>query len=484
MSQRLGEKWVWFYGEVVNVKDPHKSGRVQVRVKGYHDDKSKIPDEKLPWAQVILPVTSASVHKVGASPTGLLPKSKVVGFWFDPDDLRIPIILGTVGSAGDLDEKGGVSKGGKIPPNEKTNSTNPLARPKGKDDAGGDRNPKVLKNALDPKTERPNDDSLEKKSITEVAKDKLKFPDQKTIGLLTKDLKSDVLGSISKIDPSNISGAIPSALSSLLKIDAISSLGNASGLFKMASSALQTMMAQAINNAGGSQNDINKVLNTLLAFIQSPEFLKLSAEHQQTFLKAVSDLADDPKVSPIDTTINPTQILSGLTNGISSASNPAAVMDAVATTAINGVSSQFSNILNGRNLNASALTGIMNNLSSSLASEGIKAIMGSSINPANLLSQASQLLGSSGTNLLNVVNKDLPKTVNNGSKIQNTLTDALKNLSRVKKKKEQNPYEEDLAKARELATNRVKEHLAAGATSGTVTATVGGATVTQTFTAG
>ena len=52
------EGFVWWYGVVEDRKDPLYLGRVKVRCMGFHtDDKSLIPTEDLPWAQVILPAT-------------------------------------------------------------------------------------------------------------------------------------------------------------------------------------------------------------------------------------------------------------------------------------------------------------------------------------------------------------------------------------------------------------------------------------------
>lgn len=89
---------IWI-GVVTNVMDPHRSGRVQVRVFGRHDDIVNIPDADLPWAQVLQPVTSASIGRIGTAPVGLVVGSRVAGNWLDSDQ-QLPIILGTVGRAG------------------------------------------------------------------------------------------------------------------------------------------------------------------------------------------------------------------------------------------------------------------------------------------------------------------------------------------------------------------------------------------------
>lgn len=96
----FGESISWWLGIVVNVYDPHESGRVQIRVFGRHDDTVNIPDDSLPWALVMQPVTSAGIGKVGSSPVGLVKNSRVVGLWLD-NDHQYPLVMGTVGKSGD-----------------------------------------------------------------------------------------------------------------------------------------------------------------------------------------------------------------------------------------------------------------------------------------------------------------------------------------------------------------------------------------------
>ena len=94
----FGESVSCWLGKVVNIKDPHESGRVQVRIYGRHDDISNIPDESLPWALVIQPVTSAAQGRLGSAPVGLTKNSQVFGFWLDSDH-QYPLIMGTIGKS-------------------------------------------------------------------------------------------------------------------------------------------------------------------------------------------------------------------------------------------------------------------------------------------------------------------------------------------------------------------------------------------------
>ena len=86
-----------FVGVVENRKDPLQLGRVQVRIFGIHaEDKTAVPTEDLPFAQVVMPVTSASMSGVGRSPTGLVEGSWVFGVLIDEREFQTPIILGTL----------------------------------------------------------------------------------------------------------------------------------------------------------------------------------------------------------------------------------------------------------------------------------------------------------------------------------------------------------------------------------------------------
>jgi hypothetical protein len=61
---------------VVNIQDPLKAGRVQIRVTGHMDDQQQIPDDKLPWVKIANPTTSASLQ-TSTTTHGLLPGSMV-----------------------------------------------------------------------------------------------------------------------------------------------------------------------------------------------------------------------------------------------------------------------------------------------------------------------------------------------------------------------------------------------------------------------
>jgi hypothetical protein len=92
----VGKDFSWFFGVVEDVQDPLNIGRVRVRCFGHHTDNViDLPTEDLPWAQVMMPVTSASFSGIGTSATGLITGAHVVGFFMDGENAQMPMIMGT-----------------------------------------------------------------------------------------------------------------------------------------------------------------------------------------------------------------------------------------------------------------------------------------------------------------------------------------------------------------------------------------------------
>ena len=95
----VGGNFIWFTGVVEDVNDPEEMGRYRVRCFGYHsDNRGDIPTEDLPWASVMMPVTSASTSGIGHSATGLVQGSWVIGFFRDGSNVQDPVIMGSIPS--------------------------------------------------------------------------------------------------------------------------------------------------------------------------------------------------------------------------------------------------------------------------------------------------------------------------------------------------------------------------------------------------
>jgi len=58
--------------------------------------KAELPTEMLPWAQVLMPITSASQTGVGQAPVGPVEGTWVMGFYRDGELAQEPVMVGTL----------------------------------------------------------------------------------------------------------------------------------------------------------------------------------------------------------------------------------------------------------------------------------------------------------------------------------------------------------------------------------------------------
>ena len=87
-----------FVGVVEDRFDPEKLGRLRVRCLGVHtSNKNKIATADLPWASVVLPVTSSGISGLGQSPSFIVEGAWVWGYFRDGDSLmQEMVIVGTL----------------------------------------------------------------------------------------------------------------------------------------------------------------------------------------------------------------------------------------------------------------------------------------------------------------------------------------------------------------------------------------------------
>ena len=92
------DTYVPFIGQVEDVDDPKRSGRVKVRCLGWHPaektGENGLETKDLPWGRILMPVTHAQQMRVGGK-HGLLPGSMVAGFFLDGFDANDPVIIGS-----------------------------------------------------------------------------------------------------------------------------------------------------------------------------------------------------------------------------------------------------------------------------------------------------------------------------------------------------------------------------------------------------
>ena len=91
------DTYVPFIGQVEDVNDPKRSGRVKVRCFGWHpkekNGENGLSTADLPWARTSMPVTHAQQMRVGGK-HGLIPGSIVHGFFLDGYDANDPVVVG------------------------------------------------------------------------------------------------------------------------------------------------------------------------------------------------------------------------------------------------------------------------------------------------------------------------------------------------------------------------------------------------------
>jgi len=86
--------FTWFLGSIEEIDDPKNLNRVKVRAYGYHDSE-EIKTDDLPWATVMMPVTSASMKGNGGN-HHLEIGSWVAGFFRDGPSAQDPIVMGSI----------------------------------------------------------------------------------------------------------------------------------------------------------------------------------------------------------------------------------------------------------------------------------------------------------------------------------------------------------------------------------------------------
>ena len=102
--------FLWFVGVVEDRMDPTYTGRLRVRALGHHtSNKIELPTGDLPWAQVVLPITSSGISGMGQTPLGLVEGSWVMGYFRDGERRQEPVILGSL--PGRPSELGKTNKG-------------------------------------------------------------------------------------------------------------------------------------------------------------------------------------------------------------------------------------------------------------------------------------------------------------------------------------------------------------------------------------
>lgn len=280
VERNLGQNMIYWIGEVVDVRDPHQSGRVKIRVYGHHDDRTNIPDSALPWAQVVQSVTSAAIGRIGSAPVGLVVGSRVIGFWADSSDLQYPLVTGSIGKAGDpitgemLNGSPAIDTSmGSIPPSSQGNSNNPYSslsdnRTSISDIDSGSADILSVNNSAGV-------------SVTTAVERNMSNPRLPTVASYNKNSNMNVLDIVNAVDPLGTLSSLPCLNNNLISISSILRfLGNTvrgviSGIVNTAVQAIRNAilsLAQKIgifkligmlNSAVSKVQEIQRLINTL-----------------------------------------------------------------------------------------------------------------------------------------------------------------------------------------------------------------------------
>ena len=96
------ESWIANFEETAVATTTQMSGfgeRYKVRIMGYHTaNPNDLPDDDLPWATVMYPVTAGSGGRGYYETSQLAQGNFVFGFFLDGDDAQQPVIMGVIGN--------------------------------------------------------------------------------------------------------------------------------------------------------------------------------------------------------------------------------------------------------------------------------------------------------------------------------------------------------------------------------------------------
>jgi len=278
-DRNFGQVSAIFIAAVVSVHDPHQSGRVKVRIYGRHDDTTNIPDDALPWAQVVQPVTSAANGRMGTAPVGLVVGSRVFGQWADADH-QLPIILGAVGRAGDPVEgqtTGGAptidTATGSIPPGSQGNPNNPYTTL--------NENRVSISDIDSGQTDIIAVSNTTGGVLTSLVERNMANPTLPTVASYDKNSNMNVLNIINAVDPVGSLASLPCLNNNLISMTSIINLlgstvqGVVSGVVKTAVQAMRNALLQLaqriglfkllgmLNAAVSNVKEVQKLINSL-----------------------------------------------------------------------------------------------------------------------------------------------------------------------------------------------------------------------------
>ena len=254
--------------------------RLKVRIMGYHPfSKADLPDEDLPWANVMLPSTSGTGGANFATSIELRPGDVVIGFFLDGETAQQPMILGSFARTKDVGKDLPSESIGFIPFTGYNDNISVVSGTLKEDESGG----------TDP-------DSQESPVTRKVGKGEDKISASSTFG--KSEIPADACAD-------NFIGKVSASLDNLLSVasestDFLSDVANVTKKIQnLSNSAVSTMMESLYSGMipelqGGLDSLYNKVYGTVFAATQNSGLAKIAGiEAQKAQVSKVKSLQDD-----------------------------------------------------------------------------------------------------------------------------------------------------------------------------------------------
>jgi hypothetical protein len=209
----------FFFAEVVSVHDDEEMiGRAKIRILGDQDDRARLPNEELRWARPIMNSYDAPQYAgVGRGGTGLVPGSRVFGFFMDADNQH-PFILGTIPTAGRTNsppsEQGNMPDGSPVAAGNPFGGDGPLSFHRQRNRLVGDALSRVEQ--LAPAAQRLASDSIEAFFSAGAGNGPPRYGRETNIlaSIAPGGIAADMTALVRRINPNNI-GGMPGTLMSL-----------------------------------------------------------------------------------------------------------------------------------------------------------------------------------------------------------------------------------------------------------------------------
>lgn len=262
-NQALGAAYHFFTGEVRDIRDPDKQGKMKIHIHGHSNQQMPPTDDaQLHWAHPFMN-NSPSTNGIGKT-SHYLPGSTVVGFWLDPLTKQIPIILGSMHKAGVSQ-----SSSGQEPPSFDGTYRSPPGGPKGKalDPSVLANVTKITQQDLWTKTDfnwgvssfgnqqnlgaQGSQDNAQKRAKAVKAQNNPQWL-QPTNATVASATPQNILTAMKSIDPSNKSGPIPKSLDAMIQLNQLAASTSPGGAASAAAGALGQAMQIAAEVVGMS----------------------------------------------------------------------------------------------------------------------------------------------------------------------------------------------------------------------------------------